>query len=148
MATALIRVKGHLHAVPGGEVFVYDLPARQVAHSTCNLNGHVNQVLLRDRLEGNERERETMCCWETETGKTQKGGSGDVTFQICLLCQIVLYIFLIERGSKMGVTYTKTISVFKCKCKASQLKNNTCYTWCLKKPLKGKKCTVQTWLVT
>lgn len=58
MATALIQVKGHLHAVPGGEVFVYDLPARQVAHSTCNLNGHVNQVLLRDRLEGNDRERE------------------------------------------------------------------------------------------
>lgn len=46
--------QGHLHAVPGGQVFVYDLPASQVAHSTCNLDGHINQVLLRDCLKGNE----------------------------------------------------------------------------------------------
>lgn len=72
MATALIRVKGHLHAVPGGEVFVYDLPARQVAHSTCNLNGHVNQVLLRDRLEGNERERERQCAVEKQKQEKHK----------------------------------------------------------------------------
>lgn len=45
---------GHLHAVPGSDVFVYDLPASQVAHSTCNLDGHVNQVLLRNCLKGNE----------------------------------------------------------------------------------------------
>lgn len=64
--------QGHLHAVPGGEVFVYDLPASQVAHSTCNLDGHVNQVLLRDCLKGNKGERETLCSWKAETGKTTK----------------------------------------------------------------------------
>lgn len=97
MTTALSR-QGHLHAVPGSEVFVYDLPARQVAHSTCNLDGHINQVLLRDRLKGNEGE--TMCMWEVETGKTQKG-SGDrrpqLTWLYCgetgLLSQNVLVSF-------------------------------------------------------
>lgn len=55
MTEASSRGHGHLHAVPGGEVFVYDLPARQVAHSTSNLDGHVNQVLLRDGLKkGND----------------------------------------------------------------------------------------------
>lgn len=45
-----------LHTVPGSEVFVYDLPAGQVAHSTSNLNGHGNQVLLRDRLKDKKTE--------------------------------------------------------------------------------------------
>lgn len=40
----------HLHAIPGSQVFVYDLPAGQVAHSTSDLNGHIHQVLLGDRL--------------------------------------------------------------------------------------------------
>lgn len=31
-----------LHAVPGCEVFVYHLPARQVAHSTGDLDSHVD----------------------------------------------------------------------------------------------------------
>lgn len=57
--------QGHLHAVPGGEVFVYDLPASQVAHPACNLDSHVDQVLLRDRLKGNEGKREK----DNETGK-------------------------------------------------------------------------------
>lgn len=51
------RVKRCLHAVPGGEVFVYHLPARQVAHSTGNLDGHVDQVLLGDGLQGNQTDR-------------------------------------------------------------------------------------------
>lgn len=51
---------GHLHTVPGSQIFVYDLSASQVAHPTCNLDGHVDQVLLRDRLEGNDRQRTDM----------------------------------------------------------------------------------------
>lgn len=34
--------RGCLHAVPGSEVFVYHLPARQVAHSTGDLDSHVD----------------------------------------------------------------------------------------------------------
>ena len=60
--------QGHLHAVPGGEVFVYDLPASQVAHPACNLDSHVDQVLLRDRLKGNEGKREK----DNETGKIKE----------------------------------------------------------------------------
>lgn len=51
------RVKRCLHAVPGSEVFVYHLPARQVAHSTGDLDGHVDQVLLGDGLQGNQTDR-------------------------------------------------------------------------------------------
>lgn len=52
----LCRVRD-LHTVPGGEIFVDDFPASQVAHSTSNLDGHVNKVLLRDGLRGNESVR-------------------------------------------------------------------------------------------
>lgn len=48
----------HLHAVPSSEVFVDDLPASKVAHSARDLDGHVNQVLLRDGLTGNGRSAE------------------------------------------------------------------------------------------
>ena len=39
---------------------MYDLPSGQVAHSTCNLDGHVNQVLLGDCLKGNEGRRDNV----------------------------------------------------------------------------------------
>lgn len=48
----------HLHTVPGSQVFVDDLPAGQVAHSTSDLNGHGNQVLLRDRLKDKKTEHQ------------------------------------------------------------------------------------------
>lgn len=63
--------QGHLHAVPGGEVFVDDLPASQVAHSTCNLDRHVNQVLLRDCLKRNKG-GETRCAVEKQTQEKEK----------------------------------------------------------------------------
>lgn len=100
----------HLHTVPGGQVFVYDLPARQVAHSACDLNGHVHQVLLRDRLEGNEREGDNVLL-RGRDGKTQKGREQRRDFRNW--CQIVLYILSMRRGSKMEATSTKTISDFK-----------------------------------
>ena len=40
----------HLHAVPSSQVFVDDFPSGQIAHSTGNLNSHVDQVLLRNCL--------------------------------------------------------------------------------------------------
>lgn len=38
---------------------MYHLPARQVAHSTCDLDSHVDQVLLGDGLEGRKPDRQT-----------------------------------------------------------------------------------------
>lgn len=120
MTTALSR-QGHSHAVPGSEVFVYDLPARQVAHSTCNLDGHINQVLLRDRLKGNEGESDNVHLSSRDRKNTKKTETG-------LLCEIVLVSF--EWGqSQLWVkdgSYIH-ISLFKCRCKATQLKNITCF---------------------
>lgn len=58
---------------------MYDLPARQVAHSTGNLNGHVNQVLLRDRLKGNEAERHNVRLKSSgrKNTKREQVGTGD-----------------------------------------------------------------------
>lgn len=41
----------YLHTVPGSQVFVDDLPSGQVAHATGDLDGHVDKVLLGDRLQ-------------------------------------------------------------------------------------------------
>lgn len=41
----------YLHTVPCSQVFVDDLPPGQVAHPTGNLDGHVHQILLGNRLQ-------------------------------------------------------------------------------------------------
>lgn len=68
---------GHLHTIPGSQVFVYDLPASQVAHSTSYLDGHVHQVLLGDRLKGNK--------WEgrVERPKQEKTRKAQLTWLNC-----------------------------------------------------------------
>lgn len=46
----------NLHTVPGSQVFVDDLSPCQVAHTTSDLDSHVNKVLLGDGLHrGSER---------------------------------------------------------------------------------------------
>jgi len=63
----------HLHAVPSSEVFVYDLPASQVAHSTRDLDGHVHQVLLRDSLKGNGTDSDNVQLRETGNATKRRG---------------------------------------------------------------------------
>lgn len=41
----------YLHTVPGSQVFVDDLPSGKVAHPTGNLDGHMHQILLGNRLQ-------------------------------------------------------------------------------------------------
>lgn len=107
--------QGHLHAVPGSEVFVYDLPASQVAHSTCNLDGHVNQVLLRDRLKGNEGEGDNVQLRSRDRKKKKKGSEWgqETTADATLLWRNWSSENTINYESKMGVTYAKNILVFK-----------------------------------
>lgn len=62
----------HLHTVPSSEVFVYDLPASQVAHSARNLDGHVNQVLLRNGLRGNGSDEAKMSRGKGQEKQKQK----------------------------------------------------------------------------
>lgn len=66
LRTTAIRsiTSGYLHTVSGCQVFVNDLPPGQVAHATGNLDGHVHQVLLRNRLEwGRGRQRLSSTFW-------------------------------------------------------------------------------------
>lgn len=78
------------------------------------------------------RESDTMCSWKAVAGKTQKWSEWgqETTADVTLLrwnwssVSNCSYFLGINYGSKMGVAYTKTIYVFKCKCKATQLKNN------------------------
>lgn len=79
-----------------------------------------------------------MCGWKAVAGKTQKGSKWgqETTADVTLLrwnwssVSNCSYFLRINFGSKMGVTYTKTIYVFKCKRKATQLKNNLTHHCC------------------
>lgn len=48
----------NLHTVPGSQVFVDDLSPCQVAHTTSDLDSHVDKVLLGDGLHRESKDKE------------------------------------------------------------------------------------------
>lgn len=86
---------------------MYDLPASQVAHSARNLDGHVNQVLLRDGLRGNgsdgAKNEQRKGTGKTKAEKGVQISWCDFAVVKCVICVQVLVSF----GSKTGVNAHK-----------------------------------------
>lgn len=48
----------HLHTVSGSKVFMNDFSSCQVTHTTCNLDSHMNKILLGDSLHQEQEKKE------------------------------------------------------------------------------------------
>lgn len=92
------------HTVPGSQVFVDDLPAGQVAHSTGDLNGHINQVLLGDGLKDKKTEAQCVILTFQDPHQTPLILKGDDkrAFQPGLLWFITTGVILFTRQSLQG----------------------------------------------